>query len=287
MMLFLMPTLCKIVQPGYPPKSSTDLFQAFLSVLIEERKSRNQENDFLEVFMNADYNWEDNENKKPESGPQNRMTLDEITAQMLTFFVAGVESVSTVLSTTTYYLALNPECQDRVIAEVDKATSKGEITYDSLQEMPYLEACFKEAMRLCTPESVITRLCTEETTVAGIPFKPGMGVDIALAGIHHDPENFPEPEKFNPDRFTPENKDSIKPFTYLPFGAGPRNCVGMRLALVQAKTTLACMLQHVRFETCPETMIPLKLKAGQIVPFFDGPLLLRAVPRQHQSSSVS
>ncbi|KAH7985626.1 hypothetical protein HPB51_026790 [Rhipicephalus microplus] len=78
----------------------------------------------------------------------------------------------------------------------------------------------------------------------------------------------------------PENKDSIKPFTYMPFGAGPRNCVGMRLGMVQAKTTLACLLQHVRLETCPETMIPLKLKPGQILPFFDGPLLLRAVPRQ-------
>lgn len=287
-MLFLMPTLCKIVKPDYPPKSSTDLFKAFVSLLMEERKSKNQEqDDFLQIFMNADYNWEDNEQKKPENAQVRKMTLDEITAQLLVFFVAGVETVSTALSTTAYHLALNPECQDRVIAEVDKASSEGEITYDSLQEMPYLEACFKEAMRLCTPDSIIMRLCTEETTVAGIQFKPGMSVDIPLAGIHHDPENFPEPEKFNPERFMPENKDSIKPFTYMPFGAGPRNCVGMRLGMVQAKTTLACLLQHVRLETGPETMIPLKLKPGQILPFFDGPLFLRPVPRQNSSSSVS
>lgn len=279
-MLFLMPTLSKIVRPDYPPKASTDLFKAFVSLLIEERKSKNQEqDDFLQIFMSADYNWEDNAEKKLENAEVRKMTLEEITAQLLVFFVAGVETVSTALSTTTYFLALNPECQDRAIAEVDKAASEGEITYDSLQEMPYLEACFKEAMRLCTPDSIIMRLCTEETTVAGIHFKPGMCVDIPLAGIHHDPEYFPEPEKFNPERFMPENKDAVKPFTYMPFGAGPRNCVGMRLGLVQAKTTLACLLQHVRFETCPETMIPLKLKPGQLLPFFNGPLLLRAVPR--------
>ncbi|XP_075541823.1 cytochrome P450 3A41-like isoform X2 [Dermacentor variabilis] len=288
LMLFLMPSLCKILKPDYPPKSSTDLFKAFVSVLIEDRKSKNKvEDDFLQIFMDADYSWEDNSQKKTENATANKMSLEEITAQGLVFFVAGVETVSTAFSTTTYYLALNPECQDRVIAEVDKALSEGEVTYDSLQEMPYLEACFKEALRLCTPDSITMRLCTEETTVAGIHFKPGMSVDIPLAGIHHDPEYFPEPENFNPDRFMPENKDAIRPFTYLPFGAGPRNCVGMRLAMIQAKTTLASLLQHVRFETCPETMIPLKLKPAQVSPSFDGPLLLRPVTRQPSANNVS
>ncbi|XP_065307783.2 cytochrome P450 3A41-like [Dermacentor albipictus] len=287
-MLFLMPSLCKILKPDYPPKSSTDLFKAFVSLLIEDRKSKNKvEDDFLQIFMDADYSWEDNSQKKPENATASKMSLEEITAQGLVFFVAGVETVSTALSTTAYYLALNPECQDRVIAEVDKALSEGEVTYDSLQEMPYLEACFKEALRLCTPDSITMRLCKEETTVAGIHFKPGMSVDIPLAGIHHDPEYFPEPENFNPDRFMPENKDAIRPFTYLPFGAGPRNCVGMRLAMIQAKTTLASLLQHVRFETCPETMIPLKLKPAQVSPFFDGPLFLRPVTRQPSANNVS
>ncbi|KAL1421055.1 hypothetical protein MTO96_023483 [Rhipicephalus appendiculatus] len=119
--------------------------------------------------------------------------------------------------------------------------SYGELTYDSLQEMQYLDACIKEAMRLCTPDSM----------------------------------------------FMPENKDAIRPFTYMPFGAGPRNCVGMRLGLLQAKTTLACLLQHVRFETCSQTMIPLKFKPGQLLPNFDAPLLLQAVPRRSSGNNVS
>ncbi|KAH6932291.1 hypothetical protein HPB50_004351 [Hyalomma asiaticum] len=287
-MLFLMPTVYKALQPDYPPKSSTDVFKAFVSHLIEERKSKNrQEDDFLQMFMNADYNWENNAEKISDKAEVKRMSLDEITAQGIVFFVAGVESVTTALTVTIYYLAVNPDRQERAIAEVDKALAKGEITYDVLQEMQYIDACLKEGIRLCTPDSVSFRVCTEETTVAGIHFKPGMCVDIPLAGIHRDAEYFPEPDKFNPERFLTENKDDIKPFTYMPFGAGPRNCVGMRLGLIQAKTILVSLLQHVRFETCPETMIPLKFKPGQLLPNFDGPLLLQAVPRQHSLNNVS
>ncbi|XP_049519857.1 cytochrome P450 3A41-like isoform X4 [Dermacentor silvarum] len=286
-MLFLMPSVYKVLQPDYPPKSSTDLFKAFVAHLIEERKSKNkEEDDFLQVFMNADYSWEDHGEKKKENAEVKKMSLDEITAQGIVFFIAGVESVSTAISVTTYYLACNPDCQDRVIAEIDNALSKGELTYDSLQEMPYLDACLKEGLRLVPSDLVLMRLCTEETTVAGIHFKPGMCVDIPLAGIHYDPEYFPEPEKFNPERFMPENKDALRPFTYMPFGAGPRNCVGMRLGLLQAKTALACLLQHFKFETCPETAIPLKFQPGQLLSCFEGGLHLRAVPRQHSANNV-
>lgn len=287
-MLFLMPKLYKALLPDYPKKSSTDVFKAFVSHLIEDRRSKNkEEDDFLQVFMNAEYTWENGVEKKSENAEAKKMSLDEITAQGITFFVAGVEGVSLVVTATTYYLALNPDCQNRVIAEIDKALEKGELTYDSLQEMQYLDACVKEAARLCTPDSLSLRVCTEETTVAGIHFKPGMCIDIPLAAMHFDPEYFPEPDKFNPDRFMPENKDAVRPFTYMPFGAGPRNCVGMRLALIQAKATLVSILQHVKFETCPETMVPLKYKPGQLIRYFDGPLVLQPVARQHPANNVS
>ncbi|XP_075745763.1 cytochrome P450 3A41-like isoform X1 [Rhipicephalus microplus] len=287
-MMFLMPTLYKALQPDYPPKSSTDVFKAFVSHVIEDRKSKNkEEDDFLQVFMNADYNWEYDAAKKSERSEIKKMSLDGMTAQIILFFMAGVDSVSNALAVTAYYLALNPESQDKVIAEVDKALAKGGLTYNSLQEVQYLDACIKEAMRLCIPDSILLRVCTEETMVAGIHFKPGMCVEIPVAGMHYDSEYFPEPKNFNPDRFMPENKDSIRPFTYMPFGAGPRNCVGMRLGFLQVKATLACLLQHVRLETCPETMIPLKFKSGQFLLNFDGPLLLQAVPRNHSGKNAS
>ncbi|XP_077533794.1 cytochrome P450 3A41-like [Haemaphysalis longicornis] len=279
-MLFLMPRVYKFLRYDYPPKASTDVFKAFVSHLIEDRRSKKkEEDDFLQVFMDAEYDWDNATDRKEQNAEPKRMSLDEITAQGIVFFVAGVESVAAAISFTAYFLALNPEVQDKVVAEVDKALSEGGLTYDTLQEMPYLDACIKESMRIITSDSMTMRLCTEETTVAGIHFKPGMCVDIPFAGIHHDPEYFPDPEKFNPERFLPENKDSVRPFTYIPFGAGPRNCVGMRLGLLQAKTTLASLLRRVRFETCTETMMPLKYKPRQLLPITDGPVLLRAVPR--------
>lgn len=280
LMMFMMPGVYKALQPDYPPKSTTDLFKAFVSHLMEERTANNKkEDDFLQIFMDADYDWKPAADKRTEDSKQMKMSLDEITAQGIVFFLAGVESVSSSIICTAYYLALNPDAQERVIAEVDKSCSEGMLTYDALQEMAYLDACIKEALRLSSSEIFLARLCTEETTVAGVPFKPGMCVEVPLAGINRDPEYFPEPEKFNPDRFLSEGKDSVKPFTFMPFGAGPRNCVGMRLGLLQAKAFLASLIRRVKLETCPETMVPLKYKPRMLLPVTDGPVMLKAVAR--------
>lgn len=279
-MIFMMPGIYKALKPEYPPKASADLFKAFVSHLMEERKSKNKkEDDFLQVFMDADYSWESDGDKNVEVSESKKMSLEEIVAQGIVFFLAGVETVSATLLFTAYCLALHPELQEKAIAEVDKATQKGPVTYDALQEMPYIEACIKEALRLRSSESFTMRLCTEETTVAGITFKPGMCVKIPLVAIHRDPEFFPEPEKYDPERFMPENKDSIRPFTYMPFGAGPRNCVGMRLGMLQVKTFLACLLQRVKLERCSDTMVPLKYKPRQLLPVTDGPVILKPVAR--------
>lgn len=283
-MLFLMPNIYKLLQAEYPQESGTNLFKAFVSHLIEERKSKNkEEEDFLQVFMDAEYDLQNGPEGKSDNAEKRKMTLDEITAQGVSFFVAGVESVATAVTHTTYFLAMHPEYQDRVIAEVGKAISEHGLTYDALQQMPFLDACIKEAMRVTSPDSILLRLCTKETTISGIHFKPGMCVDIPIAAVHRDPEFFPEPEKFLPDRFMPTNKDSVKPFTYIPFGAGPRNCVGMRLGLLQVKTTLAGLLSRVRLEPSSETMVSLKYKPCQIIPVTDGPVILRAVSLNNTS----
>ncbi|XP_049519859.1 cytochrome P450 3A19-like [Dermacentor silvarum] len=280
-MLFLMPRIFKVLKPNYPPKANVDLFKAFVSHLIQERESKNKkEDDFLQLFMNADYEWESAEDSREKSAEKRGITLDEITGHGILFFIGGVEGNTMAVTMTAYFLALHPHFQDRVIAEIDRVVSEDGVTYDTLQQMPFLEACVKEALRLETHDAIYLRLCTEETTVAGIRFKPGMCVDIPVAGIHHDAEYFPEPDKFNPERFLPENKDSVRPFTYMPFGVGPRNCVAMRLGMLQAKASLACMFRRVRLEPCPKTMVPLKYKRCLFLHSPDGPVFLRAIPRR-------
>ncbi|XP_075541810.1 cytochrome P450 3A41-like [Dermacentor variabilis] len=283
-MLFLMPRIFKLLQPNYPPKANVDIFKAFVSHLIQERESKKKkEDDFLQLLMDADYEWESAEDwreKREKSGEKGRMTLEGITGHGILFFIGGVEGNTMAVTMTAYFLALHPHFQDRVIAEIDSVVSEHGITYEALQQMPFLEACVKEALRLETHDAIYLRLCTEETTVAGIRFKPGMCVEIPVAAIHHDAQYFPEPDKFNPERFLPENKDSVRPFSYMPFGVGPRNCVAMRLGMLQAKALLACIFRRMRLERCPETMVPLKYKPCLFLHSPDGPVFLRPIPRR-------
>ncbi|UYV83456.1 Cyp6a9 [Cordylochernes scorpioides] len=89
----------------------------------------------------------------------------------------------------------------------------------------------------------------------GIVVKKGMEVQIPLMGMHYDPEFYPEPYKFKPERFLPENKDSIIPFTYMPFGLGPRNCIAQRFAQMEVKVALVQLLQRFQFSRCPRTTV--------------------------------
>ncbi|CAN8015224.1 unnamed protein product [Ixodes persulcatus] len=145
--------------------------------------------------------------------------------------------------------------------------------------MPYLEAVINEALRMYAPEPFLVRRCTQETSVAGIQVRPGMSIEIPMEGIHRDAEFFPEPDCFKPERFLPENKAALVPYTFLAFGAGPRNCVGQRMGIVQTKATLACLLQKIKFERSSETPVPLKLQAGSWVPHPLEPVKLKCVPR--------
>lgn len=105
----------------------------------------------------------------------------------------------------------------------------------------------------------VTRTIDKSCTINGVPFKKGMGVLIPIYALHRDKEFWSEPEAFKPERFLPENKDDIVPFTYMPFGNGPRNCIGMRFAMMEIKTILARILQQYRLLRCPETPVPLKV----------------------------
>ncbi|KAH7956682.1 hypothetical protein HPB52_011677 [Rhipicephalus sanguineus] len=131
--------------------------------------------------------------------------------------------------------------------------NEDEATYESLRSMVLLDAVVSETLRMYSPTSVLTRICSRSTTIAGVRFTPGMRVEIPAHAMHYDPEFFPEPESFKPERFLPEHKDSINTYTYLPFGVGPRSCIGMRMGMVQVKYILYRLLQNVTFEPCAET----------------------------------
>ncbi|KAF4517533.1 hypothetical protein B566_EDAN005096, partial [Ephemera danica] len=117
-----------------------------------------------------------------------------------------------------------------------------------LANLKYLERCIKESLRLCPSILFIERLIKEDVQIEKFLIPSGCTATFSLYTLHRDPEFFPEPEKFDPDRFLPENSQGRHPYAYMPFSAGPRNCIGQKYALLEQKTVLSTVLRRFRVE---------------------------------------
>ncbi|CAG2167944.1 unnamed protein product [Oppiella nova] len=232
--------------------------------VIQQRKSSKDShktyNDFIKLLVDAEYQKEElmdekdisesyHVNEEMDSKPltRNLLSIDssnkrlsdyEIQAQGWVFFVAGYETTATTLSFCSYQLALNPHIQDRLYEEVEGVVdSDGEIKYDELVKLPLLDAILSETLRLYPPLVRLTRKSKSDYMLGdtGIQLYGGQDIKIPVYAIHHSEEFYPNADKFDPDRFMPHNRHNINPYIYLPFGAGPRHCIGMRFALMEAK----------------------------------------------------
>ncbi|XP_077854287.1 cytochrome P450 3A7-like [Macaca mulatta] len=137
-------------------------------------------------------------------------------------------------------------------------------TYDTVLQMEYLDMVVNETLRLFPVAMRLERVCKKDVEINGMFIPKGVVVMIPTYILHHDPKHWTEPEKFLPERFSEKNKDNIDPYIYTPFGGGPRNCIGMRFALLNMKLALTRVLQNFSFKPCKETQIPLKLRFGGI-----------------------
>ncbi|XP_004430754.1 PREDICTED: thromboxane-A synthase [Ceratotherium simum simum] len=206
---------------------------------------------------------------RPLSKP---LTVDEVVGQAFIFLIAGYEIITNTLSFATYLLATNPDCQEKLLREVDSFNEKHTAPeYCSLQEgLPYLDMVIAETLRMYPPAFRFTREAAQDCEVLGQHIPAGTVVETAVGALHHDPEHWPRPEAFDPERFTAEARRRRRPFTYLPFGAGPRSCLGVRLGLLEVKLTLLHVLRKFRFEACPETQVPLELESKSALGPKDG-----------------
>ncbi|KXJ79843.1 hypothetical protein RP20_CCG027716 [Aedes albopictus] len=191
---------------------------------------------------------------------------NELVAQCFIFFLAGFDTLSTGLTFLTYELALNPEIQQRLYEEVMETESNLDgkpLTYEVLQQMQYMDMVISESLRKWPPGIVGDRYCTKDyhykDSVGSFVIEKGKSVWIPSIAIHNDPRYYPNPDKFDPERFSEENKSKINPAAYIPFGAGPRNCIGSRLALMEMKMIVYYLLREFSFEPTEKTQIPLRL----------------------------
>ncbi|KAM9314570.1 cytochrome P450, family 3, subfamily A, polypeptide 65 isoform 2-T2 [Pholidichthys leucotaenia] len=268
---FLGPLMEKL-EFSFFPKSVTDFFYAALQKIKTNRENSKQKTrvDFLQLMIDSQKNGVSSEKT---------LTDHEILSQAMIFLFAGYETTSSSLTFLAYNLALNPEVMKKLQEEVDETfPNKAPIQYQDLMQMEYLDCTINESLRLYPIAARLERVAKASVEVNGLVIPKGMVVMVPTWPIHRDPEIWPEPLKFKPERFNKENKDTIDPYTYMPFGSGPRNCIGMRFALVVMKLALVEILQRYSFSVCKETEIPLTMDIqGLLQP--KQPIKLKLVPR--------
>lgn len=183
------------------------------------------------------------------------MTDKQVRDEAVTLFVAGHETTATSLAWAFYLLGRHPEVREAVQAEVD-ALEHDPTFHDLTERLPLTLRVFKETMRLYPPVIVLARRALEPIELAGRRLPSRTVVFVNVYGIHHNPAVWPDPERFDPDRFLPAQEASRERGAYLPFGAGPRVCIGNHFALLEGPLVLATLMRHVRFDVDPQEVLP-------------------------------
>lgn len=168
--------------------------------------------------------------------------------ELLTLLLAGHETTSHALSWTFHLLSQHPEVEARLRSEVLSVLGTRTPEPGDADKLHYTEQVLSEAMRLYPPAYVLARVCVEEAQVGGFTVPVGTDAVIWIHHVHRDPRWFPNPGRFDPDRFSAARKGTIPPFAYLPFGLGTRTCIGKHFALMEAKLVLACTLRRVSLQ---------------------------------------
>ena len=227
-------------------RRAVHVLRNYIQRFIDERRSNPTErNDFLSILLQAR-----DEDGKP-------MSDEQLMAECLTLFGAGHETTATSLSWTWYLLCQHPEIYQKVQEEVDSVLQGRTPTYDDLARLPYCLQVFKEAMRLYPPAYLLSRRALREVEIDGYVVPKYMVVLYAPYTLHRREEYFPEPEKFDPERFIPEREKQLPRYAFVPFGAGPRICIGMHFAMLEGHLLLATLAQRVCFSLVPgQTIVP-------------------------------
>ncbi|XP_046640760.1 cytochrome P450 4c3-like [Daphnia pulicaria] len=191
---------------------------------------------------------------------------DDIREEVDTVMFAGHDTTASAMSFFLHCIAKYPEHQQLVLQEVDAVfgDSDRDCSVQDAAELKYLECCIKETLRLYPSVPAIMRCLTEDIEIGGYKLPSGTSVALMIHGMHHSPEVFPDPETFDPKRFLPENSIGRHPYAFVPFSAGPRNCIGQKYGMLEIKVVLANLMRRFRFSVS-DPSAPLIIPSSEVV----------------------
>jgi len=232
-----------------------ELFAIIEGIIAEHRRHGEDTGDLLSMLLAA----------RDEEG--NPMSEQQLRDEVITLFVAGHETTANALAWSFYLVAQHPTAEAKLLAELAPLQGKTPSLPD-LATLPYSEQVVKEAMRLYPPAGGITRQPIHDIQLGGYSIAQGDTITISTYVMQHDPQLYPNPEHFDPDRFTPENEAKLPRYAYLPFGGGPRICIGNSFAMMEARLILLTILQKFSLQLAPgqnvraEQLFTLRPKGG-------------------------
>lgn len=225
--------------------AARDGVRATISRAVRDlRTSGHDSGDMLSMLLHA---------RDEETGAQ--LTEHQICSEILTLAVAGTETTASVLSWVLYELSRHPDVEARVHAELQEILGDRPIVFDDLTELPYLSRVITETLRLHHTGWLVTRRTVDETCLGEWTLPPGTELAYCQHALHRDPELFPDPLTFDPDRWLDDTQTQLAEGAFLPFGAGKHKCIGDRLALTELTTAIATIARAVRFDLSPEQTV--------------------------------
>lgn len=228
-----------------------------LEIINERKRSGEQKDDLLDMLLSSRY-----EDTGEGMGDQ------QLLAESLILFVAGHETTANALAWLMYLLWKNPEVLQKLRNEIDQKLGDSKAGFEKLREMTYASQVIKESMRLYPPAWIMDRVALNDDEIMGYKIPKGAMINCFIYGAHHSEKYWPDAEKFDPDRFEPENVKARPNFTYFPFGGGPRLCIGQNFAMMEMQLILIELTRNFDFELVedkeivPQPLITLRPKNG-------------------------
>lgn len=219
-------------------KTAAREFREVVQRLLDKRRADGLDGDDLVARMLSA--------RHPETGAA--MTDEQIIDNLATFLVAGHETTAKALTWTLYLLARSPEWQERVRAEIHEVTGGNAIGPDDIGKLVVTQRVLKESMRLYPPVPAMTRVNREATVLGGIALPQPALIVVPVFAVHRHRGQWADPDRFDPDRFLPEHESRFHRMQFMPFGVGPRVCIGSSFAMIEAVAVLATFVQKARFQ---------------------------------------